>query len=88
MALTNAERQRRYKARHFVTDAAAGGAPQNGTAPPGVAPDLTAVRAALQHAQILMTNTAPYPGMMFRQLQSLLKTLEALVEALDGPRGP
>lgn len=91
MALSNAEKQRRYRERHMMV-------PRNGhpaiamelravPAPPGGAPDLTEVHAALAEARHVLSNHNPYNATMARQIQSLLLVLERVVEALGGPRG-
>lgn len=91
MALSNAEKQRRYRERHVMVPRDAH--PKVALASPDVCAtpradlDLTAVRAALADARHVLANTSPYPSTMARQIQQVFVVLEHLVEALDGLRG-
>jgi len=91
VALTNAEKQQRYRARHVMVPRETAALPLASPIAPvcqqGV-PDLTAVRAALAEARKMLANTSPYPGTMARQIQQVFAVLVQLVEALEAPRGP
>ena len=92
MALSNAEKQRRYRARHVMVprDAPAQVAlePQAVPVPSAVAPDLTEVRAALAEARHVLANRYPHLPVLCQQVQTLMTVLERLVEAFEAGACP